>query len=66
MTRREWLEGTEKSETEKVFLLARGCQNCGYYLPVNPEKSGFICIRPDLEEICRKEHEAWLDGEMDV
>lgn len=64
MTRRQWLEGIGDEPAEQVFRIARGCQNCGYYLAESDAR--FVCIREDLEEICRQEHEEWLDGEMDV
>lgn len=64
MTHIEWLEGIGTKPSEQIFRIARGCQNCAYYLPETDK--AFVCTRPDLEEICRKEHEEWLYGEMDI
>lgn len=63
MTRMEWLSGIEAEPLEQVFRIARGCQNCGFYVP---DGSGaYVCIRPDLEKTCREEHAEWLKGEME-
>lgn len=62
MTRREWLEGL-KDPAEEVFRVARGCQNCAFYVP-DTERS-YVCVRPDYEVICRREHAQWLNGEME-
>lgn len=63
MTREKWLEQVGKPE-EMVFRISRGCDRCGFYLP---NKSGvYVCVDPHLEIVCRKEHEEWIKGKMDV
>ena len=66
MTRLEWvnellLEGPE----EVVFRITRGCDRCGYYLPEGKD-GAYRCMFHENEDVCRKDHEAWLDEEMDV
>ena len=62
MTKEEWLKGIEPDAAEQVFRIARGCQNCAFFLPVDGQ---YRCIRPDLEKVCREEHEVWLKGDME-
>ena len=64
MTRGEWIESVihEEGVDDAVFRITRGCDRCGYYLP---DDDGFHCKSEKYEEICRIEHAAWLEDEMD-
>lgn len=62
MTRAEWLKGIEAEPAEAVFRIARGCQNCAFFVVTSV---GYVCTRPDLEDVCRADHEQWLKGEME-
>ena len=63
MTRQEWLWAMGTDPREQVFRVARGCENCGFYVPAGDGK--FVCRRKDLEKACRKEHAEWLKGERE-
>jgi hypothetical protein len=63
MTRNEWVKTLTPDEA--VFRIARGCDRCGYYLPVG-EDGQYQCTRELNEHFCKAEHDEWLRGEMDV
>ena len=69
MTRGEWIrkliEKADDGVTDPVFRITRGCDRCAWYLPIQ-EDGMYECTYPKMEEICHREHEEWLNGEMDV
>lgn len=62
MKRAEWIQSMTTEEA--IFRITRGCDRCGYFLP--DDESGVpVCRFPKEETVCREEHEAWLEGDLD-
>lgn len=57
--------GWDMNVEEVAFRIARGCDRCGFYLPIG-EDGKYCCMEPKKEDYCRADHEKWLAGEMDV